>query len=154
MPTLGRPWKYRRGARATDGSQRRDREGGMDLVKNRDLLSGITLVALGAFILTQALQWNYIGPDGPGPGFFPVWYGLLIIVLSLGLVVRAAIKPETLARTEIDWSGIGRALGTWASFAASIALMEPLGFAASFGLLAFTVIAIVMAKPVLVALAT
>src|SRR5262245_41487966 len=126
----------------------------MDLVKDRDALSGAALAALGTFILVQALEWNYIGPDGPGPGFFPAWYGLLMVVLSLCLVLKAVVRPDPQARAGFEWRGAGRALATWAAFAASIALMEPLGFAASFGLLAFTVIAVVMAKPVLVALGT
>ena len=33
------------------------------------------------FIVTQARFWNYYTPDGPGPGFFPTWYGLLMIGL-------------------------------------------------------------------------
>ena len=126
----------------------------MGLVRDRDVLSGAVLAALGVFILTQALQWSYLGPDGPGPGFFPVWYGLLMVVLSLGLVLRAAIRPDPEARSAVDWRGTGRALLTWAMFAVAIALMVPLGFLASFGMLTFAVVCVVMGKPVLAGLAT
>lgn len=126
----------------------------MGLIRDRDVLSGAALAALGVFILTQALQWNYLGPDGPGPGFFPVWYGLLMVVLSLGLVLKAAIRPDQEARSAIDWHGTGRALSTWAMFAVAIALMEPLGFLASMGLMTFAVVCLVMGKTVLVAAAT
>lgn len=126
----------------------------MGLVRDRDVLSGAVLAGLGVFILTQAMGWQYSGPDGPGPGFFPTWYGIAMIALSLGLVLKAAIKPDPDARTPIDWSGTGRALGTWAAFAGSIALMPLLGFPVSFGLLALFVVVVVMGKPVLAGLAT
>jgi putative tricarboxylic transport membrane protein len=126
----------------------------MGLARDRDVISGSLIAALGVFVLTTALQWNYIGPDGPGPGFFPVWYGVLMIALSLYLVVKAAIKPDPEARSAIDWSGTGRALGTWAAFALSIAVMEPLGFYVSFGLLTLFMVTLVMGKPVVTALLT
>ena len=92
--------------------------------------------------------------DGPGPGFFPVGYGALMIALSLYLVVRAAMKPDPAARSPLDWPGIGRALATWAMFAGSVALMEPLGFSAAFSLMAFGMVWHVMGKPLFVSLAT
>ena len=126
----------------------------MGLARDRDVLSGAMLAGLGVFILTQALEWTYLGPDGPGPGFFPMWYGLVMIALSLGLVVKAAIKPDPESRTPIDWRGTGRALITWAAFAGAIAVMLPLGFFASLGLLTFFVVSWVMGKSLLAALLT
>lgn len=126
----------------------------MDLVRDRDVLSGLVLAGLGTFILVHALGWNYIGPDGPGPGFFPTWYGIAMIALSLGLVIKAAVKPDPEARTPIDWRGTGRALLAWAAFAGSIAVMPLVGFAVSIGLLTLFVVAVVMRKPVGVALVT
>ncbi len=126
----------------------------MGIARDRDVISGAALAALGVFILSQALQWNFIGPDGPGPGFFPVGYGALMIVLSLYLVVKSAVKPDPAARSAIDWSGVGRALATWGLFAGSIALMEPLGFPLAFALLAAGTICLVMGKPLWVALVT
>ncbi len=126
----------------------------MGFARDRDVISGAALAALGVFIMSQALQWNFIGPDGPGPGFFPVGYGALMIALSLYLVVKSALKPDPAARSAIDWPGTGRALATWGLFAGSIALMEPLGFPVAFALLAAGTIWLVMGKPLLVALVT
>lgn len=124
------------------------------IARDRDVISGAALAALGVFILSQALQWTYLGPDGPGPGFFPVGYGVLMIALSLYLVIKAALDPDPDARTPIDWRATGRALATWALFAGSVALMEPLGFPASFSLMALGLVWLVMRKSFLVALAT
>lgn len=126
----------------------------MDLVRDRDVISGMALAALGVLVVSNALQWTYLGPDGPGPGFFPAWYGGLMIALSLYLVVKAVIRPDPAARTAIDWRGTGRALAAWGLIAGSIALLEPLGFAVAFALLALGIIRLVMGRPLVVALAT
>ena len=126
----------------------------MGLARDRDVISGCALAALGVLILLQALQWTFLGPDGPGPGFFPVGYGALMVALSLYLVITAVAKPDPAARSPLDWPGIGRALTTWAMFAGSVALMEPLGFSTAFGLMAFGMVWHVMGKPLLVSLAT
>lgn len=126
----------------------------MGLLRDRDALSGAALAVLGVFIYANARQWDYYSPDGPGPGFFPVWYGLLMIALSLGLVLRSAVRPEPGARGGIDWPGARRGLGTWAAFATTIALMQPFGFVVSFGLLTFVLVTVVFQKGMLLAIAT
>ncbi len=97
-----------------------------DILRNGDVLSAAVLAALGVYIATEASNWAYLNEDGPGPAFFPVWYGIVLIVLSLALIgITIAKQPK--AETP-DWQGVGRALGTWAAFAGSAALMGWLGF--------------------------
>ena len=55
-----------------------------------DVISGAVLAALGVYIITQARAWDYYTLDGPGPGFFPFWYGVVMLVLSLLLIVNSA----------------------------------------------------------------
>ena len=117
-----------------------------------DVVSGAVLAALGAYIVSEAWQWNYSSPEGPGPGFFPMWYGMLMMVLSLMLVVRAVLQPGA-AKKPVDWHGVGRALTVWAVFTASIALMKLLGFLIAFGLLTLFVVAVVYGRPLKVAIA-
>ncbi|HEX4781178.1 MAG TPA: tripartite tricarboxylate transporter TctB family protein, partial [Usitatibacter sp.] len=62
------------------------------LARNGDFWSGLVLAALGAYIVTAARAWAYMTEDGPGAGFFPMWYGSLMIVLSLVLVARSALR--------------------------------------------------------------
>ena len=61
----------------------------MIAVRRGDFFSGLALAALGTFVVAEALGWEYLTPDGPGAGFFPRWYGMAMIVLSLVLVVRS-----------------------------------------------------------------
>jgi putative tricarboxylic transport membrane protein len=114
-----------------------------------DVISGALLGALGVYIVMEARRWTYLASDGPGPGFFPTWYGTAMIVLSLALIANAVARAKTRAPKEsIDRAALGRALGTWAAFAGAAVLMKPLGFAVSFALLVFFVVAVVFRKAI------
>jgi len=125
---------------------------GRALLRDGDVISGAVLSALGVFIFLQAHQWTYTGPDGPGPGFFPTWYGLGMVALSL-VMIGQKIARGIEART-IDWRAAGRGLGTWAAFTAAAALLKPLGFALSFALLTFFVVAVIFRRSLLTSLLT
>ena len=114
--------------------------------KSGDLWSGVALAALGLYIVFQARQWEYLGPDGPGAGFFPLWYGLAILGLSLLLVVsHFRQRPER--GNAIDWTRLGRAFSTWFALAVSVALFKPLGFVISFALLTYFIVAVMYRRP-------
>ena len=104
-----------------------------------DFWSGLALAALGAYIIFQASRWEYIGADGPGPGFFPLWYGIAMVALSLGLVFTS-IKGQNTDR--IDWSGASRAFGTWLALVVAVALLKVAGFFVCFAALTFFIIAV------------
>ena len=125
---------------------------GKALWRDGDVISGAVLSALGLYIFLQAQQWNYNGPDGPGPGFFPTWYGLGIVALSLVMVGQKIRKGALAQEGAIDWRAAGRGLGTWAAFTISVALYKPLGFTVSFALLIFFIVAVIFRRPLLVAL--
>jgi putative tricarboxylic transport membrane protein len=126
----------------------------MNVLRDRDVLSGALLAALGIFILKTALQWTYMSPDGPGPGFFPLWYGIAMIALSLYLVIKSIAKPDPCALSDFNWPGVGRALGTWVAFAVAVLAMDTIGFQASLGFLTFLMVWPILGKSLPVALAT
>src|SRR5215203_4337544 len=68
-----------------------------DIGRSGDVISGAVLAALGVYIFTQSRAWDYYTPDGPGPGFFPSWYGALMAALSLLLIWNA------LRNVQQDW---------------------------------------------------
>src|SRR5262245_52779331 len=75
-------------------------------LKKGDVISGAVLAALGVFIITQALAWDYYTLDGPGPGFFPFWYGIAMVVLSLLLIVNSArTGDDGESKGEVNWPG-------------------------------------------------
>ena len=127
-------------------------------VRRGDFWSGLALAALGAYIVSQASAWLYMGEDGPGAGFFPIWYGAALVLLSLALVARTVLKPAARVASgpspgASPWSDLRRALGCWLAFVACIAAMPVLGFAISFAALTWFIVAVMARQPQRVALA-
>lgn len=112
-----------------------------------DFWSGLTLAGLGAYILSEARGWDYLGPEGPGPGFFPLWYGLAMVVLSLFLVARSVLAKRTDAPSEpASWADIRRALTCWSALVVSVALLKIAGFVVSFALLSWFIVAVMFRR--------
>lgn len=116
-------------------------------IRKGDFWSGMALAALGAYIVRDAWNWEYLSVDGPGPGFFPVWYGGAMVVLSLLLVAGAVLKSDPAAKQRrVNWSELGRVLTCWVAFAACIALLNVLGFVVSFALMAWFIVTVLFRK--------
>jgi putative tricarboxylic transport membrane protein len=127
-----------------------------------DFWSGLALAGLGTYIIAEAWRWEYIGNDGPGPGFFPLWYGIAMVALSLVLVVSSFMRAEAVdpasptfgavsTASSVDWSGAGRALAAWGAFALAAAALKWLGFFVCFAALTFFVVAVMYRRPLKVA---
>lgn len=109
---------------------------------NADLWSGLALGGLGVYIITQAARWEYLGSDGPGPGFFPLWYGIAMTGLSLALMAFSLRNQEA-----VDWSGAGRAFATWGAVALAVAALKWAGFLVCFAALTFFIVAVMYRRP-------
>lgn len=119
--------------------------------KRGDVISGAVLTGLGVFIVSEARGWDYFTAEGPGPGFFPMWYGIAMIALSLVLVIGGL--RQAASADQVNWREIGNALMTWAAFTVCVALLKVLGFLLAFGLLTLFVVAVMYRRPLSVALA-
>ena len=115
-----------------------------------DFWSGLALGALGAYIIAAASGWEYLGSEGPGPGFFPLWYGIAMLALAIMLVITNVRKKITTEKP-VDWSEIRRALGAWLALAVSIAALKFVGFVIAFAALTFFVVAVMYRRPLRVA---
>lgn len=115
-----------------------------------DFWSGLAFAALAGYIIVQASGWEYLGPDGPGPGFFPLWYGIAMAALSLVLVASSALRGGD---EGIDWGNAGRALGTWLALAVTVAALKLVGFVIGFAALTFFLVAVMYRRPLKVAAA-
>jgi putative tricarboxylic transport membrane protein len=115
-----------------------------------DFWSGLALGGLGAYIIVQASRWEYLGADGPGPGFFPLWYGIAMAALSLFLMVSSLKEKD---QESINWSGAGRAFSTWAALAVAVAALKLAGFLICFAALSFFIVAVMYRRPLSVAAA-
>ena len=112
--------------------------------RSPDFWSGLALAALGGTIVYQARGWEYLGQDGPGPGFFPLWYGIAMLVLSAVLVASSLLRAEPEA---VDWRGAGRAAAVSAALAVAVALFKLVGFAIGFAALAFFIVLVMYRRP-------
>ena len=129
--------------------------------KSADLVSGLALAVLGGYIIVQTRRWEYAGPDGPGPGFFPLWYGVAMVALSGALVVFNALKQRSLdacgaregARPGVPWRKVGRALSTWLALGVAVASSAWIGLISSLALLTFFIVAVIYRRPLRVAAA-
>ena len=66
-----------------------------NIFQDADVIAGGLTAALGVYITTTALRWDVMGPEGPGPGFFPVGYGAALVLLSFVLIFqRFTAKTE------------------------------------------------------------
>ena len=115
-----------------------------------DFWSGLALAALAAYIVVQASGWEYLGQDGPGPGFFPLWYGIAMAALSLALVVSSALRSQP---ESVDWRGAGRAFALWFALAVAVAAFKLVGFVIAFAALTFFMVAVLYRRPLRVAVA-
>ena len=123
------------------------------LTRKGDFWAGLALAGLGSYILSQAWGWAYMTEEGPGPGFFPIWYGTVMVLLSLLLVAGTVLKHDPKARQkEIRWAELRRALTCWAALAVCVAIIKFVGFMIAFGLLTWFIIAVMFGRPQRVAL--
>jgi len=119
----------------------------MKPVANGDVVSGGVLAGLGVFVVLQASRWDYLAPDGPGPGFFPLWYGLVLIALSLVLMIGALRRRPADSGHAVHWNEVRRALLAWAALTVAIGFLNVLGFVVSFALLTFFIVSIMYRRP-------
>jgi putative tricarboxylic transport membrane protein len=119
--------------------------------RSGDFWSGVALAALGTYIVSEARRWTYMGEEGPGPGFFPIWYGSIMVALSLVLVAGSVLRRAPQGEP-MRWGEVGRAMSTWAAFVACVALMQWIGFMPAFALLAWFVVAVMARRPQRVAI--
>ena len=119
--------------------------------RSADFGSGLALGGLGAYIIVVASGWEYLGQDGPGPGFFPLWYGILMVVLSVMLALSSFFRKDG---ETIDWSGARSAFVTWAAFTVMVAVLKLVGFVIAFAALTFFIVLVMYRKPLKVAALT
>lgn len=64
-------------------------------MKKADQWSGLVLSILAAVIIWAALRLPYGNIHNPGPGFFPLWLGVILGGMSIALFVQTARGKES-----------------------------------------------------------
>lgn len=91
--------------------------------------ASITFLAVGLAVVTESLDFTYLTPIGPGPGFFPIWCGGLLAGLSLVSLIQSSLEsrprlPERLPGP----AGLLRVLAVVLGIAAFTLIFERAGF--------------------------
>jgi putative tricarboxylic transport membrane protein len=118
--------------------------------KDVNFLAGLALACLSIYILHTASRWTLFNAEGPGPGFFPMGYGLIMLGCSLVLIYQRVTAPvdtrPKVAPTMHDESGFRAALQSWVAIIASVPLMYFFGFVVGFGLAVLFMVKVVFGR--------
>jgi putative tricarboxylic transport membrane protein len=94
----------------------------------------VVLIALGLFVAVSALELSYYTPVGPGPGFFPLWLGIVLMALALASLVLSFVSkvPPVFEEAIIPEPRAGIAMAINFAMVAFFGLtIVPLGFVPS-----------------------
>jgi putative tricarboxylic transport membrane protein len=105
------------------------------------------LIALGAYVAWEAWEWPYMTKDGPGPGFFPLWIGILLVGLAALLIVLQVADASAGKPVEkTNWAGTRPALVGWGALGVAALLLEPAGFVASYLFLSVVLLRVIFRR--------
>ena len=117
-----------------------------------NLIAAACLAAFGIYVVYVGSKLSYVSEVGPGPGFFPFWIGIgLLLFGAYQMVLSYASARRHSGPVAPLWSGSGRALGAWLGLAVAIALFRWIGFALSFVLLTIFLIVVLDRRPFVLA---
>src|SRR5512139_868680 len=74
-----------------------------------NLLAGIAVLLFGSFVTYSAGQLPYRGEYGPGPGFLPLWIGIVLIGCAIVTIIKAVRQygqeREGFVQAKTRWVG-------------------------------------------------
>jgi putative tricarboxylic transport membrane protein len=91
----------------------------------------IAFLALSIFMIVLSFEYPYRDKLGPGPGFFPVWLGLITGALSLALFFQTTWGKSATDAADghlPNRQGFVRIIVIMVALVACLVLLDPLGF--------------------------
>ena len=110
-----------------------------------ELLLAAFFVALGLLWVGAAMRMPLWEGFAPQSGFMPLWYGIILVGLTVTVVVNLYRQKEN-AKAE---DPIGKPLIVLAVFAAGIAGLEPMGFGPAIFLMLLFMFAFIERLPII-----
>ena len=85
---------------------------------------------MAAFLAKGSWELRYYTPLGPGPGFFPLWLSIVLVILAIAMFWQATFGETESMPTEFfaDLGGYLRIGVVVGALVGVIALMERIGF--------------------------
>ena len=101
-------------------------------------------------MISVAAKLPYVSEVGPGPGFFPLWLGIgLLIFASLLMLASFSAFTKDSPSDSSTWEASGRALAGWFGLMVATALFGWIGFSVSFIILTVFLIVALDRRPFL-----
>ena len=117
-----------------------------------NLAAGVVLAAFGAYVISVAVRLPYVSEVGPGPGFFPLWLGIGLVLFGAVLMFAAFTSSAKETKSESQsWQMTMRSLAGWVAVMVAIALLSTIGFVLSFIILTVFLIVALDRRPVFLA---
>jgi putative tricarboxylic transport membrane protein len=121
-------------------------------VRKGNLISALCLGAFGIYVISVAAKLAYVSEVGPGPGFFPLWLGIGLVVFAAFLIfVSGSAGANREESQSSSWRTAGRALAGWLALMVAIALLGRIGFLLSFVVLTIFLVVVLDRRPALLA---
>jgi putative tricarboxylic transport membrane protein len=115
-----------------------------------NLIAGACLAAFGIYVISVASKLPYVSEVGPGPGFFPLWLGIGLVIFASCLMLSSLSFFTRESPSDFPiWEPSGRALAGWFGLMVAIALFGLIGFSASFVILTVFLIVALDRRPFL-----
>lgn len=117
-----------------------------------NLISGACLAAFGIYVIAVASKLPYVSDVGPGPGFFPLWLGIGLVLFASCLMFASFSSSQNKPKSESQsWKATARALAGWFAMMVAIALFGKIGFGLSFVILTIFLLVVLDRRPVFLA---
>jgi putative tricarboxylic transport membrane protein len=117
-----------------------------------NLAAGVVLAAFGVYVILVAVRLPYVSEVGPGPGFFPLWLGIGLVLFAGTLMFASVTSSTNETKSESQsWRMTMRSLSGWVAVMVAIALLGTIGFVLSFIFLTVFLIVALERRPVLLA---
>lgn len=105
-----------------------DRSPGVVATNRVEAVVAVLLLALGIVVIVESrrlgAEWT---SDGPGPGYFPFYIGLIIAISSSATLVQALFGKHRNREAFVDREQLGRVMSVLLPAAVYIALIMVLG---------------------------
>jgi len=117
-----------------------------------NLTAGIVLAGFGLYVISVAVRLPYVSDVGPGPGFFPLWLGIGLVLFASTLIFTSITSLRQGPKETEAWRLMARSLSGWLALMIAIALLGSIGFVASFIILTIFLTVALERRPALLAL--